>query len=348
MLKTLIEQLIEKKSLSADEVKAAVAALIDAQVEVETKAEFLTRLAEKGETVEEIAAFAAELRSLSICPELDEATRAGEIVDVCGTGGDRLNTFNISTTVALVTAAAGLVVAKHGNRAVTGTCGSADVLEALGVRIDLSPAEAAQWLRNHGFAFFFAPHFHPAFKQIGPARKLCAEKGQRTLFNFMGPLLNPARPTAQLVGVARPHLCELLGKVLQSLGIRRGMVVCGQVGEFHLDELSTLGSNTIAEFYQDRGFANSTLDPTAFPLQPSSLAQLAGGDKAANAEIVRLILSGTDRGPKRDAVQLNASAALFVANACKSLAEGWDRIGEVIDSGAATRKLEQLVQASRG
>lgn len=347
MLQPLIEQLIEKKPLSNQQVASAVLALIDPGVDVVTKADFLTRLAEKGETVEEITAFAAELRSRSICPPLDPVTRAGEILDVCGTGGDRLNTFNISTTVALVAAAAGLVVAKHGNRAVTGTCGSADVLEALGVRIELGPDEAARWLRDYGFAFFFAPHFHPAFKEIGPARRRCAEKGQRTLFNFMGPLLNPARPSAQLVGVSRPHLCEPLGKVLQGLGVRRGMVVCGQVGEFHLDELSTLGGNTIAEFYQDRGFALSTLDPMAFPLQPSSLAQLAGGDKLANAGMVRQVLEGSDRGPKRDAVQLNAAAALLVADACRSLAEGWDRIGEVIDSGAAIRKLDQLIQASR-
>ena len=152
-----------------------------------------------------------------------------EILDVVGTGGDRLSTFNISTTVAILCAAAGVAVAKHGNRAVTSSVGSADVIEALGIRVDLSPADAARALREHGFAFFFAPNFHPAFKNIAPARKLCAERGQRTIFNILGPLLNPARPSAMLVGVPRPELCEPMARALQSLGARRGMVVCGSV-----------------------------------------------------------------------------------------------------------------------
>src|SRR5262249_42927094 len=161
-------------------------------------------------------------------------------------------------------AAAGVRVAKHGNRAITSQSGSADVLEALGVRIDLGPEEAARALRERGFAFFFAPNYHPAFKHIGPARKLCAERGQRTIFNFLGPLLNPARPTAQLVGVPRPELCEPIARVLQTLGVRRAMVVCGAGsdagpagGKTFLDELSTLGESTVAEFYQDRAFAVS-------------------------------------------------------------------------------------------
>src|SRR5439155_7462405 len=186
-------------------------------------------LASKGETTEEIAAFACELRAKSIKPPLDLETRSREILDVCGTGGDRLNTFNISTTVALICAAAGVTVAKHGNRAITSQAGSADVLEALGIRIDLAPAEAAASLRERHFAFFFAPHYHPAFKQIAPARKLCADRGQRTIFNFLGPLLNPARPSAQLIGVPRPELCEPVARVLESLGPRRGWVGCGEV-----------------------------------------------------------------------------------------------------------------------
>jgi len=248
MLESLTERLAQGGSLSDAQVRAAISQLIDQGVAVETKADFLAALARKGETIEEIAAFARELREKSVRPPLDAATRAREILDVCGTGGDRLGTFNISTTVAIIAAAAGVTVAKHGNRAITSQAGSADVLEALGIRIDLEPETAARMLREHHFAFFFAPKYHPAFKHIGPARKLCAERGQRTIFNFLGPLLNPARPGAQLVGVPRAELCEPIARVLQMLGVRRGMVVSGRVGDAHLDELSTLGEICIAEF----------------------------------------------------------------------------------------------------
>ena len=342
MLTTLTEQLSVRESLAPGQVADAVKQLADETVAVEHKAAFLTALAQKGESPEEIAAFAAELRSRSVVPPLDAATRAGEILDVCGTGGDRLGTFNISTTVAIVCAAAGVKVAKHGNRAITSQAGSADVLEALGIRIDLPPADAAAALGEHNFAFFFAPNYHPAFKHIAPARKLCAERGQRTIFNFLGPLLNPARPTAQLLGVPRRELCEPLARVLQSLGLRRGMVVCGQVDQSALDELSTLGPNTIAEFYQERGFATSTLEPDQFPIQPATLPDLLGSDRTANAAIVRRILAGDDRGPKRDAVLLNAGAALFVASRVRSISEGWELAAETIDSGAAARKLRAL------
>jgi anthranilate phosphoribosyltransferase len=366
MLNTLTEQLRRQDHLSDEQVQAAIGRLTSEQVAPEAKADFLTALAQKGETTEEIAAFARHLRELSVQPPLDAATRAGEILDVCGTGGDRLNTFNISTTVAIVCAAAGVAVAKHGNRAITSQAGSADVLEALGIRIDLTPEEAARSLREHHFAFFFAPKYHPAFKHIGPARKLCAERGQRTIFNFLGPLLNPARPTAQLIGVPRPQLCEPMARVLQSLGVRRGMVVSGQVetqvqspaskvqvaeskspeATAYLDELSTLGANTVAEFYQDRGFATSSLEPENFPLQPATLADLAGGNREANAAIVRRLLRGEERGPRRDAVLLNAAAALFVAGKAKSLTEGWEKAGRLIDGGAAAKKLRELAANS--
>ena len=334
-------------ALGPQQVTAAVAALVDEAVSAETKAAFLTALAKKGESTEEIAAFARELRDRAVPVPLDAATRAGEILDVCGTGGDRLNTFNISTSVALVCAAAGATVAKHGNRAITSQSGSADVLDALGVPIELSPEQAAASLRLHGFAFLFAPKFHPAFKHIGPARKLCAERGQRTIFNFLGPLLNPARPTAQLIGVPRPELCEPMARVLQSLGVRRGMVVCGEVpaeGCAFLDELSTLGETTIAEFYHDRGFAVSKLSPKDFPLQPATLADLAGGDKAANAELIRRLLRGDERGPRRDPVLLNAAAALFVAGLAKSFSAGWELAEQVLESGQAAAKLRELTR----
>ena len=338
MLEAFTRQLAAAQSLSPAEVQSAVAHLTDETMPAPLKADFLAALAQKGETPEEIAAFAAALRDRSVPVPLEKNWRdAREILDVVGTGGDRLGTFNISTTAAILCAAAGVAVAKHGNRAVTSQAGSADVLEALGIRIDLNAAQAAQALMETNFAFFFAPNFHPAFKHIAPARKLCAERGQRTIFNLLGPLLNPVRPSAMLVGVSRAELCEPLAKVLQVLGVRRGMVVTGKIAsrnsntENFLDELSTLGENVVAEFYQARGFTASKLSLEHFPLLPATVADLLGGDKFQNAEITRKILRGEDRGPKRDAVLLNAGAALFVELA-----------GETIDSGKADAKLKEL------
>ncbi len=344
MIQSLVGQLKNGKALSPAQISDVVRLLVTENVGVELKADFLAALAIKGETPEEIAAFAMELRALSIQPPIDALTRSREILDVCGTGGDHLGTFNISTTVAIVCAAAGVTVAKHGNRAITSKAGSADVLEALGVKIDLSPEESARRLRDHGFAFFFAPNYHPAFKHIAPARKLCASRGQRTIFNFLGPLLNPARPTIQLMGVPSHALCVPLAQVLQTLGVRRGIVVSGEVSAGkHLDEFSTLGINTLAEFYQDHGFTTSVLPPDNFPLQPATLDDLIGGDRETNAEIIRRILRGEDRGPKRDAVLLNAGAALFVAGIVRSISGGWEKAALVLDNGAAWQKLQQLI-----
>ena len=349
MFASLVKQLAAAQALDEAQVHAAVELLADEKIAAPLKAEFLIALAQKGESPEEIAAFARALHKKSVPLPVEKTWRESrEILDIVGTGGDRLGTFNISTTSAILCAAAGVAVAKHGNRAVTSQAGSADVLEALGIRIDLTPAEAARALRERNFAFFFAPNFHPAFKHIAPARKLCAARGQRTIFNFLGPLLNPARPSAMLVGVPRAELCEPLARVLQSLGVRRGMVVTGKIGNRKpemgnsLDELSTLGDNTIAEFYQERGFTTSTLSLENFPLQSATLADLLGGDKFQNAEITRRILRGDERGPKRDAVLLNAGAALFVAGKARSLAEGWELAGETIDSGHADAKLAEL------
>ena len=350
MLHALTEHLRRREHLSEEQVRETIGHLTAESVPVEAKADFLTALAQKGETTEEIAAFARHLRDLSIQPPLDAETRARDILDVCGTGGDKLNTFNISTTVALVCAAGGVTVAKHGNRAITSQSGSADVLEALGIRIDLTPDEAARSLKERRFAFFFAQKYHPAFRHIGPARKLCAERGQRTVFNFLGPLMNPVRPSAQLIGVPRPQLCEPMARVLQSLGIRRGMVVTGlvpvpgQAAPAHLDELSTLGDTTVAEFYQDRGLTTSILSPGNFPLQPATLADLAGGDRETNAGIIRRVIAGEEHGPKRDAVLFNAGAALFVAGRVKSITEGWELAAALIDDGRASGQL-RLLQA---
>jgi anthranilate phosphoribosyltransferase len=356
VLEKFISEPENSPELTAHELALAVEQLVLETVPAQTKADFLCRLALKGETIGEIAAFARALREKSVRVPIEPAWLENhEVLDVCGTGGDRLNTFNISTTVALVCAAAGLPVAKHGNRAITSQAGSADVLEALGIRIDLPPAEAAQALRERHFAFFFAPTYHPAFKHIAAARKICASRGQRTIFNFLGPLLNPARPTAQLVGVSHPQLCAPLAQVLQSLGVRRGMVVSGEVpgGKSkvenqklpgYLDELSTLGQNTVAQFYTSPGCLTWAVDLKQFPLQPAQLADLIGGDRNVNAGIVRRLLSGEERGPKRDAVLLNAAAALWVANHVPGLLPGWERASELIDSGQAAQKLKQLTE----
>jgi len=347
VLESLIRQVDGAQPLTDEQVRQAVEELVSEKVPVEAKADFLIALAKKGETPAEIAAFARTLRDKSIAPPLDAELRAREILDVVGTGGDRLSTFNISTTVALVAAAAGVLVAKHGNRASTSPIGSADVMEALGLPFDLEPEAAVDSLRQHSFAYFFAPKYHPAFRHIVPVRKLCAGRGQTTIFNYLGPLLNPARPTAMLVGVPRPELCEPFARVLQSLGVRRAMVVCGaahdEAGALrHLDELSPLGPTTIAEFYQERGLAVSALSPELFPLQTATLGDLRGGDREANADIIRRVVRGGERGPKRDAVLLNAAAALLVADKAKSLAEGWELAAAVIDSGKAAAKLAEL------
>ncbi len=347
MLSLLTEALPKGQSLSREQIADAVRALTDPELAAETKAAFLMALNAKGETVEEIAGFAFELRERAIRPVLDEATRQGEILDVCGTGGDRLGTFNISTTVAIVAAAAGVKVAKHGNRAMTSQTGSADVLDELGIPTQLPPDEAARALAKHNFAFFFAPMYHPAFKHIAPCRKLCAERGQRTIFNFLGPLLNPVRPTAQLMGVARPELCGSIARVLQQLGGRRGMVVSGQTSVGALDELCTFATNAIAEFYQDRGFHESILDPAPFGFAPAGIGDLKGGDRQANAAILRAILQGQDRGARRDAVLFNSAAALFVASRVANLHEGVTLAAEVIDRGQALAKLEELAGGAR-
>ena len=347
MLDKLIHQLGAFEHLSDIQVHEAVEALVDEQACAETKADFLSALARKGETPLEIAAFARELRARAIQPVLHEALRKGEVLDVVGTGGDRLSTFNISTTAALIAASAGIVVAKHGNRASTSPIGSADVIEALGIPFDLGPEDAIRSLEKHGFAFFFAPKYHPAFRHIIPARKICAARGESTIFNFLGPLLNPANPSAMLIGVPRSGLCDTLARVLQSLGVRRAMVVCGAVRDAegttrYLDEISPLGATTLSEFYQEHALTSSTLSPDTFPLQPANLADLRGGGREENALIIKRILSGEERGPKRDAVLLNSAAALFVGGRTRSLLDGWELAAEQIDSGRALRKLTSL------
>jgi anthranilate phosphoribosyltransferase len=347
VLKDLLKKIDVGRHLTDTDVAGAVEALAGEHVPAMLKADFLTALAKRGETTAEIVAFARQLRGRSVQPHLHPATRQGEILDVCGTGGDRLNTFNISTTVSILIASAGVTVAKHGNRAVTSRAGSADVLEVLGIPIELSPDEAAHWLEKHKFAFFFAPFYHPAFKHIAPARKLCSTRGVRTIFNFLGPLLNPAQPTAQLIGVPHPELCEPLAAALQQLGARRGMIVSGKVQLAWLDEFSPMGETHSTEFDSPRGLATTKKELSLFPVQPCSLTDLQGGNAELNAGIVRAILTGAERGPKRDAVLLNAAAALHVAGLTRSLPEGWKIAADLIDRGAAQAKLAELVAAGK-
>ena len=340
----LTKRLREGKTLSQDEIADAVELLAAPKDSPEVKAEFLSALTAKGETTREIGGFAVELRARAVPVPVDAETRARVMIDVCGTGGDKLNTFNISSAVALVCVAAGITVAKHGNRAITSLAGSAEVLEALGIPIDLTPEQAAESLRVNNFAFFFAPKYHPAFQHIAPARKLCAERGTRTIFNIMGPLLNPARPNVQLVGVPRPQFCQPVAVVLASLGLKRGIVVCGQAGDAFLDELSTIGPSTTASFETGVEPFSGTLSPTEFGMAFARIEDLRGGDKVANAEIIRGIFDGRERGAKRDAVVLNAGAAFVVAGRAGTVAEGVKLAAEVIDSGAAAEKLRSLAR----
>jgi len=347
MLEMLIRQLAASEHLSGAQVCLAIEQLVAEAVPVPLKADFLSGLACKGETPDEIACFARELGRRAVQPLISDELRKSEILDVVGTGGDHLSTFNISTTVALIASAAGVKVAKHGNRATTSLVGSADVMEALGIRADLGPEDAVRSLQQHGFAFFFAPKYHPAFRHIIPARKACAERGQNTIFNFLGPLLNPARPSAALIGVPRPDLCIPLARVLQALGMRRAMVVCGSVPHEsgsvrYLDEFSPLGPTQVAQFSSDSAVSSTEISPESFPIQAAALADLRGGDREVNAGIIRLIFSGEERGPKRDAVLLNAAAALAVAGRAPTMIEGWEMAAAVIDSGQAARKLKEL------
>ncbi len=349
MLTNLTEQLSRGQNLDEAQVAEAVRNLTNEQLDIQEKANFLSALAQKGETVAEIAGFARELRERAVTPPIEGEIRSQGILDVVGAGGDHSGTFNISTTAALIVASAGVYIAKHGNRAITSKTGSADVLEALGIPLEGTPEEAARRLRTCGFVFLFAPRYHPSFKGIGPARKLCAERGQRTIFNILGPLLNPARPDAVLVGMPKPEFCEPVAGVLQSLGVRRGMVVCGESvpGSSPLswmDELSLTGSTCIAEFYQERALNTSSVQPEDFGLTRASLQDLAGGDAQANARCVERILRDEEKGPKRQAALFNAAAALWVAGKADSICEGLTLSESLITSGKAATKLEAIRQ----
>lgn len=340
-LPDLTARLANGGALTPAEVGSAVAALLRPEIADEAKAAFLTAFAGKGETAEEIAAFARELRSRAVDPGLP----AGKLLDIVGTGADGANTFNISSCTMFVAAAAGIPVAKHGNRAVTSKCGSADVLAALGAKIELPADAARRCLVEAGITFLFAPFYHPAFKAIAPVRKQLAARRQRTIFNILGPLVNPARPTHQLVGVCDRALVPKFAEVLRLLDVKHALVVHGA----GLDELSTRGVNTVAELWRgqieltERDFR---VPATLWRVVPVKPTELAGGDPATNAGIVRGILAGTDRGARRDIVLLNAAAALVVAEVVDHFEQGWQRAAELIDTGAALDRLTRFVEVS--
>jgi len=302
----------------------------DAQI-----AGLLVALRIKRESVDEIAGFARAMLKQSIYVMTEEST----LIDVCGTGGDSQGTFNISTTVGFVAAGAGLSVAKHGNRSVSSRCGSADVLEALGVHLDLNAEEVGRCIDEVGIGFLYAPNLHPAMKYaVGPRR----EMGIRTIFNVLGPLTNPARAHVQLLGVYDPSLTEQMAKVLRSLGCRSAFVVHGGGG---LDELSTLGVSRVSRLV-DNQIESYDIDPISLGLEQARLPDLKGGDAKGNARILRDILSGQP-GPKRDIVLLNAAAILVAAEQAEELQEGLRLAAEVIDSGTAIERLDALISMTQ-
>jgi anthranilate phosphoribosyltransferase len=330
---TLLSRLSARESLSTDEAAEAMRATMEGEATPAQIGAFLLALRTKGETVDELDGFAATALEFA-----NHVTTPGAVVDTCGTGGDRSGTFNISTIGAIVAAGAGAVVAKHGNRAATSHCGSADLLEALGVAIDLDATGVQLCLADAGIGFMFAPVFHPAAAYAAGIRR---ELRVPTVFNFLGPLTNPARPAAQVVGVSDARMLPLVAEVLARRGIR-AKVFRGQDG---LDELTTTGLSTVHEISNGE-VRERTLDPSEFDLRRAVADDLVGGETSENVDIARAVLGGAS-GPKRDVVLLNAGAALEVAGTASSLADGIAKAAESIDSGAATRSLERWVRVSR-
>jgi anthranilate phosphoribosyltransferase len=330
-----------RESLSRDEARSVMAEILSAKCTDSQIAAFLVALHMKGETVEEIVGFAEAIRAAATPLPLSNSsvdvsgTGRDALVDTCGTGGDASGTFNVSTATALVVAGAGVRVAKHGNRSVTSKCGSADVMEALGVKIDLPTNRLAACLAEVGIAFLFAPAMHSAMKQVQAARR---ELRLRTVFNLLGPLTNPAHASAQVVGVYSIDLVEKLAEVLSLLGLRRAMVVHGLDG---LDEITITGPTRIAEV-NSGSVRTYEVTPEEFGMKRASLEDISGGDAMANAAIIREVLSGK-QSPKRDVVLLNAAAALVVAGKAVHLAQAVPSAANSIDSGAAAGKLAALV-----
>jgi len=330
MLKQALSKVIEGGSLTREEAAQVMRGIMQGEAPAVQVAGLLVALRVRGETVDEITGFAQVMREKSVRIECSRRP----LLDTCGTGGDVVKTFNISTAAAFVVAGAGVAVAKHGNRSVTSRCGSADVLEALGVSLQADAHTAASCLSEIGIAFLFAPSFHPAMKHAAPIR---GELGVRTVFNLLGPLTNPAGANCQLLGVPAPQWVEPIAGVLAKLGCERALVVHGMHG---LDEVSTLGETVVAEV-SDGSVRSYTLSPSDFGLRAATAQDLAGGDAASNAELLLSILSG-EPGFQRDVVLANAAAALLAAGVANGLAQAMEIAGASIDTGAAMQRLEAL------
>ena len=336
MIKEAIVKIVNKQDLTYDEAYAVMNEIMSGETTPTQNAAFLAALSTKSakaETTDEIAGCAAAMR--------DHATKVDtgmDIFEIVGTGGDNAHSFNISTTSALVAAAGGMKVAKHGNRAASSQCGTADCLEALGVNIQQSPARCVELLNEVGICFFFAQKYHTSMKYVGPIRK---ELGFRTVFNILGPLGNPAGATMQLMGVYEEKLVEPMAKVLSNLGVKRGAVVYGMDG---LDEITACDRTLVCEF-KNGLFQKYLLDPRDYGMELAHPGDLKGGDSRENAEITRTVLSG-EKGPKRNAVLLNAGMSFHLAEGM-SLAEGIQKAADLIDSGKALAFMERFIRLSR-
>lgn len=336
MIKEAIVKIVNKQDLTYNEAYTVMNEIMNGETTQTQNAAFLAALSTKSaraETTDEIAGCAAAMRAHSIKVDTDM-----DVFEIVGTGGDGAHSFNISTTSALVAAAGGLKVAKHGNRAASSQSGTADCLEALGVNIQQSPERCVELLKEVGMCFFFAQKYHTSMKYVGAIRK---ELGFRTVFNILGPLTNPGAPKLQLLGVYDDYLVEPLAQVLINLGVKRGMVVYGQD---KLDEISMSAPTTVCEF-KDGWFKSYVITPEDFGFQRCAKADLVGGTPEENAAITRAILQG-EKGPKRSAVLLNAGAALYIGGKAETLKEGVALAAELIDSGKALETLEQLIEVS--
>ncbi len=334
MIKEAILQVTQHQDLPYEEAEAVMDEIMSGKATPVQMAAYLTALAMKGETIDEITASAAGMRAhcVKLLHEMD-------VLEIVGTGGDGSNSFNISTTASLVIAAAGVPVAKHGNRAASSRCGAADVLEALGVNIDLEPKRSAELLKTINICFLFAQNYHIAMKYVAPVRK---ELSIRTVFNILGPLSNPAGANMELMGVYDKDLVEPLAQVMMKLGVRRGMVVYGQDS---LDEISMSAPTSICEI-KDGWFQSYEITPEQFGYTRCNKEELVGGTPQDNAAITRAILHGEDRGPKRCAVCLNAGAALYITGVTSTMEEGVRLAEQLIDEGKAAKKLEEFIQES--
>lgn len=336
MIKEAIVKIVNKEDLSYDEAYAVMNEIMSGETTVTQNAAFLAALSTKSaraETTDEIAGCAAAMRDHATKVETDI-----DLFEIVGTGGDNAHSFNISTTSALVAAAGGMKVAKHGNRAASSKSGTADCLEALGVNIQQSPEKCRELLEKAGMCFFFAQKYHTSMKYVGAIRK---ELGFRTVFNILGPLTNPGSPKMQLLGVYDEYLAEPLAQVLINLGVKRGMVVYGQD---KLDEISMSAPTTVCEF-KDGWFKTYTITPEEFGFKRCTKAELVGGTPEENAQITIAILNG-EKGPKRDAVLLNAGAALYIGGKAETMKEGIQLAAELIDSGKALETLRKLIEVS--